>query len=94
MPGKQLTASQAAELKEKAAALQAQIDAAQRAVASDAAQQIYAETNHEFPVKSGVAMSPLLQSWGNFSPDSLSLSDLAALRPQALSLIETVDFDG
>ena len=63
-------------------------------LASDAAQQIYAETNHEFPVKSGVAMSPLLQSWGNFSPDSLSLSDLAALRPQALSLIETVDFDG
>ena len=63
-------------------------------LASDAAQQIYAETNHEFPVKSGVAMSPLLQSWSNFSPDSLSLSDLAALRPQALSLIETVDFDG
>ncbi len=63
-------------------------------LSSDTAQKIYAETNHEFPVKPGVARSQLVQSWGTFTPDTLNLSDLAALRPQALNLIETVDFDG
>ena len=29
-----------------------------------------------------------------FTPDTLRLSDLAALRADALKLIETVDFDG
>ena len=61
---------------------------------TDEAQKIYAETNHEFPVKPGVARSELVQSWGEFTPDSLDLIDLARLRPDALKLIETVDFDG
>ena len=61
---------------------------------SDTAQKIYAETNHEFPVKAGVERSELVQSWGTFTPDTLRLSDLAALRADALKLIETVDFDG
>ena len=63
-------------------------------LASDTAQKIYAETNHEFPVKPGVERSALVQSWGTFTPDTLRLSDLAALRADALKLIETVDFDG
>ena len=63
-------------------------------LASDMAQKIYAETNHEFPVKAGVERSALVQSWGTFTPDTLRLSDLAALRADALKLIETVDFDG
>ena len=63
-------------------------------LASDTAQKIYAETNHEFPVKPGVEGSALVQSWGTFTPDTLRLSDLAALRADALKLIETVDFDG
>ncbi len=63
-------------------------------LASDTAQKIYAETNHEFPVKAGVERSALVQSWGTFTPDTLRLSDLAALRADALKLIEAVDFDG
>lgn len=63
-------------------------------LSSDAAQKIYAETNHEFPVKPGVERSELVASWGEFTPDSLGLADLAKLRPEALKLIETVDFDG
>jgi iron(III) transport system substrate-binding protein len=63
-------------------------------LSSDEAQRIYAETNHEFPVKPGVARSALVASWGEFTPDSQSLAGLAALRPEALRLIETVDFDG
>lgn len=62
-------------------------------LSGDEAQKIYAETNHEYPVKVGVARSALVQSWGEFTPDDKPLADLAALRPAALKLIETVDFD-
>lgn len=63
-------------------------------LASDTAQAIYAETNHEFPVKPGVARSALVASWGEFAPDALGLDDVARLRPAALKLIEEVNFDG
>ena len=61
---------------------------------SDEAQKIYAETNHEFPVKAGVPRSDLVQAWGEFTTDTISLADIAANRPAAVKLIETVDFDG
>lgn len=63
-------------------------------LASDEAQKIYAETNNEFPIKAGVARSELVQSWGEFTPDSLELSEISALRPEALKLIEEVNLDG
>ena len=63
-------------------------------LSSDAAQAIYAETNHEFPVKPGIARSAQVQSWGEFSPDTLPLSDVAAQRPAALKLMEEINFDG
>jgi iron(III) transport system substrate-binding protein len=63
-------------------------------LSSDEAQKIYAETNHEFPVKEGVARSALVQSWGDFTADTISLTDVAAKRPEALKLIEDVNFDG
>jgi iron(III) transport system substrate-binding protein len=62
-------------------------------LSSDEAQKIYAETNYEFPVKPGVPSSELVQSWGTFTPDSLTLAEVAAMRPDALKLIEEVDFD-
>ncbi|WP_145103216.1 Fe(3+) ABC transporter substrate-binding protein [Cereibacter sediminicola] len=61
---------------------------------SDEAQRIYAETNHEFPVKEGVARSELVQSWGEFTPDEIGLAEVAAQRAEALKLIESVNFDG
>lgn len=63
-------------------------------LSSDEAQRIYAETNHEFPVKPGVARSALVQSWGDFTADPINLNDLARLRPAALRLMEEVNFDG
>ena len=63
-------------------------------LSSDAAQKIYAETNYEFPVKPGVERSELVKSWGEFTPDSASLAELAKLRPAALRLMEEVNFDG
>ena len=63
-------------------------------LSSDEAQAIYAETNHEFPVKPGVARSALVESWGPFTPDTVNLGELARLRPTALKIMEEVNFDG
>ena len=63
-------------------------------LSSDAAQKIYAETNHEFPVKPGVARSELVSSWGEFTPDTLPLTDVSGHRAEALKIMEEVNFDG
>jgi len=63
-------------------------------LSSASAQEIYASTNFEYPLLKGTKPSPLVQSWGKFTPDSLNLMDVAKLRPIALRLIEEVDFDG
>jgi iron(III) transport system substrate-binding protein len=60
---------------------------------SPAAQAIYAETNHEYPVLAGAKQSDLVASWGEFTPDTLDLTDLAKLRPVALRLMEEVGYD-
>jgi iron(III) transport system substrate-binding protein len=61
---------------------------------SDKAQEVYADINYEFPVKAGVTRSDLVRSWGEFTPDSANLMDLAGLRGAALRIMEEVDFDG
>ncbi len=61
---------------------------------SEPAQKIYAEINHEFPLRTGVARSELVESWGSFTPDTANLAALAAHRPQALKLMEEINFDG
>lgn len=63
-------------------------------LSSDAAQNIYAGTNYEFPVKADVARSDLVTSWGEFTPDTTPLADIAAARAAALKIMETVNFDG
>lgn len=63
-------------------------------LSSDEAQKIYASTNYEFPIKSGVERSELVNSWGAFTPDTLGLAEVAAKRAEALKLIEDVNFDG
>jgi iron(III) transport system substrate-binding protein len=63
-------------------------------LSGDEAQRIYAEANHEFPVKAGVARSELVQSWGDFTADSLDLTTVAKARPAALRIMEEIDFDG
>lgn len=62
-------------------------------LSSDAAQAIYAETNYEFPVKPGVKRSELVESWGAFTPDTLSLTEVASHRSEALKIMEEIDFD-
>ncbi|RMD47464.1 MAG: Fe(3+) ABC transporter substrate-binding protein [Alphaproteobacteria bacterium] len=61
---------------------------------SEEAQRLYAELNYEYPVRAGVPLSPVVASWGSFTPDDAPLATIAELRPRALRLIEAVDFDG
>jgi iron(III) transport system substrate-binding protein len=63
-------------------------------LAGDTAQQVYAETNNEYPVKPGVARSALVAGWGDFVADSISLTDVASHRAAALRIMEEVNFDG
>lgn len=63
-------------------------------LSSDAAQRIYAEANNEFPVKPGVERSELVKSWGDFTTDALGLMEVAKSRPEALKLMEEVNYDG
>ena len=62
-------------------------------LSSEKAQQIYAATNFEYPVKPGVASSELVQGWGAFKADPLSLTTVAEGRPAALKLVDQVGFD-
>ena len=57
-------------------------------LASQEAQHWYAETNGEYPVRPDVAPSALLQSWGQFKRDSLNLSRLGELNPEAVRLMD------
>ena len=60
---------------------------------SDKGQEMYAEVNHEYPVKDGVPWSELVQSWGTFKPDPISLNEIAAHRKMASELVDKVGFD-
>ena len=62
-------------------------------LASDKGQQDYAEINNEYPVKDGIAWSPLVQSWGTFKADPISLTEIAKLRKTASELVDKVGFD-
>lgn len=61
---------------------------------SPEAQGIYAELNHEYPVLAGAPLSDLVAGWGSLNADTMGLEDLASHRPDALRIMETVNFDG
>jgi len=63
-------------------------------LSTDAAQQVYAEDNHEYPVKDGVPRSSTVSSWGAFKADTIGLSDVAKFRAAASKLVDVVDYDG
>lgn len=57
------------------------------------AQEIYAETNFEYPVKADVPWSDRVKSWGDFKPDPVALSKIADLRKRASELVDEVRFN-
>jgi iron(III) transport system substrate-binding protein len=57
-------------------------------LAGDEAQRMWAEGNQEYPVKPGVARSAVLEGWGDFRADTLSLARLGELNSQAVMLFD------
>ncbi len=62
-------------------------------LAGDAAQQLYAQINFEYPVRDDVPLSPLVASWGDFTPDDAPLYRIATLRRKASELVDEVRFN-
>ena len=55
---------------------------------SDSEQAWYAEVNYEYPVKPGIAWSDTVSAWGQFKADSLGLSQLGELNPEAVRVMD------
>ncbi len=55
---------------------------------SDAAQQYFANGNHEYPVVAGVDGSDALQSLGEFTPDSLNAGELGIHQAEAVRVYD------
>lgn len=62
-------------------------------LAGDKAQNMYATVNFEFPVKDGIMTHELVESWGSFKADNLSLEEIASHRTTATKLVDKVGFD-
>ncbi len=60
---------------------------------SEEAQGLYAELNYEYPVRDGVPLSDVVEAWGTFERDEVSLAKIGDLRDEALKLVEQVGFD-
>ncbi len=57
-------------------------------LSSDAVQAMYAEVNHEFPVKPGIALSPIVAAWQGFREDDRNLGVLGELNAEAVRLMD------
>lgn len=60
---------------------------------SKKAQGIYANVNNEYPIDPNVKASPLLESWGKFPRDTVSLDTIAKNRSAALKIVNTVGYN-
>ncbi len=62
-------------------------------LAGEQAQQIYADANYEYPVRSGIAINPTIAGYGKLTPDAQPLARIAASRKAAANLVDKVGFD-
>ncbi|OWY68106.1 Fe(3+) ABC transporter substrate-binding protein [cyanobacterium TDX16] len=57
-------------------------------LASSRAQEIFAKSNHEYPVVAGVAVDPILASYGKFKEDSLNAAVFGRNGATALQIMD------
>ncbi len=60
---------------------------------SDEAQQIYADTNYEYPAVPSVEPAELTLSWGRLVPSKVTLSEIAQYRDEAAALVDALKFN-
>lgn len=62
-------------------------------LAGEEAQALYAQGNHEYPVKPGVPASERVRSWGTLNADKVPLTDVAGARATASELVDKTGFE-
>lgn len=71
-------------------------------LSGDLAQFMYAQVNHEYPVKSGVQYSGIVKSFGSgqegvkkgvFKQDNRNLSEIGSYRKKAIQILDEVNYD-
>ena len=55
-------------------------------LASEKAQQMYADVNGEYPITEGIELSQNLKAWGPFKQDNLQLEKIAENRAEAIKM--------
>ncbi|MCL4131551.1 UNVERIFIED_CONTAM: hypothetical protein GTU68_058834 [Idotea baltica] len=57
-------------------------------LASDTAQQIYADVNYEYPVKQDIKVNSVLGEWGEFKAENIQLNHLGKYNAAAVRLMD------
>lgn len=57
------------------------------------AQELYANANYEYPIRDGVKLNAITESFGPLSVDTLALTEIAKHRREASELVDKVGFD-
>jgi iron(III) transport system substrate-binding protein len=60
---------------------------------TDKAQRIYAELNHEYPLKRGTEISTIVSGFGVLNADKTDLLSIAERRSRASRIVDIVNFD-
>lgn len=61
-------------------------------LSSNKAQEIYAQLNQEYPANRNIPSSDLVQSWGEFTPDTLDLTQVGIGQAQAVKLMQKAGY--
>lgn len=61
--------------------------------AGEKAQHMYADSVHEYPLLKGVALNPIIASYGTLKPDPMPLSKIAQFKKDAATLVDKVGFN-
>ena len=61
-------------------------------LANDDSQRWYGETNNEYPVRSDIPASELLQTWGDFKADQVNVTELGRLNSAAVMAMDRANW--
>ena len=62
-------------------------------LAGKKAQHMYADSVHEYPLRQGVDINPIIASYGELKVDSVPLAKIAEYKKTAATLVDKVGFD-
>ena len=62
-------------------------------LSSDAAQEMYARANKEYPTVDGIPLHPIIESWGNFKEDLIQVDKLGLMQSEAVFIAQTAGYN-